>query len=118
MSETKVREIRPFTDVLEEVRRGATLDELSKGLNELIEAVVQHQKGGTLTLTVKVKPSGDRQVAIEDAIKVKAPEPGRGVSLFFVDSDANARRDDPAQSRLPLREVGDRNHDNVREINA
>jgi hypothetical protein len=109
----KKRDVRPFVEFLHEQRRGATHVELSEALNKVTEAVVEHGKVGSITLTVKVKPGGDGMVIVEDEIKAKAPEPGRAANIYYVDDDANLQREDPRQQRLPLREVG---KEKVRDI--
>lgn len=67
-------------------------------------------KGGTLTITLAVKPVAKNDagtVTVTDSVRVKAPQVERTASVFFVDKNANLRRDNPAndQLRLPLREV-------------
>jgi hypothetical protein len=112
----KERDVRSFVEFLHEQRRGATHVELSDGLNKVTEAVVEHGKVGTITLTVKARPGGDDMVIVEDEIKLKIPEPGRAANIYYVDDDANLQREDPRQQRLNLREVG--KNEKVRDINA
>lgn len=102
------RRVRPFADFLLEVAGGLSHAELSDALNELVGAVALIGKGGNLTYTVKVNPAGrgaEATVLITDEIKVKIPEGDRPESVFFVDDDGNVTRDNPTQTRLPLREV-------------
>lgn len=102
------RRVRPFADFLLEQRRGLLHHELSEGLNELLEAVLEHGKNGSLTLTVTVKPAGagDMTVFVTDDVKVKKPEGDRPASLFFVDDDRNLTRENPRQMSFEsLREV-------------
>jgi hypothetical protein len=93
-------ERKPFAAFLHEQRRGALHGELSEKLQELVLAVEEHRKAGTLTLTLSVKPFGDGTVAITDKIVVKAPEGERGSGIFFADEDGNLSRDDPRQTRI------------------
>lgn len=103
------RQVRPFADWMHEQRGGLTHAELSEAFQELIRAVSEEGKAGQLTFTVKVKPASKGQTGgpllVTDDIKVKAPQPERAESIFFVDRDNNLRRDNPAQPRLPLKEV-------------
>lgn len=102
------RRIRPFADFLQEISNGQSHTELSDSLNELVQAVALIGKGGTLTYVIKVSPAGrnaEATVMITDEIKLKAPEGERPDSVFFVDKDGNLSRHNPAQIRLPLREV-------------
>jgi hypothetical protein len=118
MPDTQDRHARPFAEFLREQRRGRTHDELSSSLNQLLEAVTETGKGGSLTLTVKVKPAakGDtHMVTIADQVIVKLPEGDRGEALFFVDDDFNLTRSNPHQPSLPLQAVDgdDPDHEEV-----
>lgn len=104
------RRIRPFADWLVEQRRGLLHAELGEGLNELLDAVVELGKPGTLTLTVHVKPAGvgDETVFVSDAVKVNKPQADRPAALFFVDDERNLSRENPRQlSFETLRAVDD-----------
>jgi hypothetical protein len=100
--------VRPFTEFLLQQGYGGTHDELTYGLHDLIAAVKDHGKGGSLVLTIKVDPVGkgdERQVMVTDNVVLKAPSGKRPTSIFFVDDDGNLTRKDPRQPELPLREV-------------
>lgn len=97
---------RPFGDLLREHRNGSTHDELSDAMQALVAAVVEEGKAGKLTLTISIKPMG-RGDGLEVAadIKVAAPKPHPGVSIFFASPENNLVRQDPRQIALELREV-------------
>lgn len=96
---------RPFADVLRELGGGDTYDELTARLAEVVEAVTNTRKMGTLSITLKVKPNGDNGVMVADEIKSKVPEAARGDTVFFVTSGGALVRQDPRQPDLPLRRV-------------
>ncbi len=93
-------ERKPFAQFLQEQRRGGLHGELSEALQELVRAVEEHRKAGTVTLTVKVAPFGDGTVAITDRVVLKAPEGERGSGIFFTDADGNLHRQDPRQLEI------------------
>lgn len=98
---------KPFSQFLVEQRQGGLHSELSEKLSELVAAVAEHGKPGSLTLQISVKPikeSLDQYLVIDD-VKIKAPSGERAASLFFADSRGNLSRSDPRQPQLPLREV-------------
>ncbi len=98
---------KPFAAFVQEQRSGGLHGELSDGLAELVSAVREHQKGGTLVLTIKVTPNKDGStVTVTDKVAVKAPEGERGAAIFFVDDAGNLSRRNPYQQELPLKEVG------------
>lgn len=102
-------QIRPFADWLREQSKGATHEELSVALNDLIQRVGDTRKAGSIQFTVKVGPmKGDKTaIVIEDQIKLKLPEHDRQASLYFVDKHGNPVREDPNQPAFEsLREVG------------
>jgi hypothetical protein len=98
---------RPFSQFMLEQRRGALHAELSDVLREVVAAVQDHGKAGSLTLTIDVKPGakGTRTLVVSDAIKTKIPQGERPSALFFADDAGNLHREDPTQPELPLRRV-------------
>lgn len=96
-----------FLELLKQHRRGDCLDELGQGIRELNAAVQLTGKGGTLTLTIGVKPNGGVRgaVQVKDKIKVSAPKIEADASLFYVTPEGALQRDDPNQVHLDLRVV-------------
>lgn len=100
------RRVRPFADVLVELNRGRTHAELSKDLQDLIAAVMDTGRKGTLTVQLTVaKSKASGQVEVIDNVVTKLPRPDRAASIFYVDDDANLTRTDPNQPELPIRDV-------------
>jgi hypothetical protein len=97
-----------FEVTLREMRGGRSLNELSEKLAELVAAVKQTGKAGSITYKLKVKPAsaGDLvTLQLEDDLKPKIPELARGASIFFAD-DANVlQRTDPRQKEFTLTTV-------------
>lgn len=121
MAQTEERHVRPFAEFLQEQRKGAAHVEVSEALNELVAAVVEHRKGGTLTLKISVKPAGKgtgNVVEVTDKISVAAPEAERGGAIFFADGNANLSRSNPDQPELPLRAVDTPDRDEAAEREA
>lgn len=98
-------EVRPFTQFLHEQRRGACHTDLSAALAEVAAAVVEHNKRGQITLTLKVEPMSDGMVQIIDDVVVKVPQGEKPASMFWVDENGNVQRSNPAQPELPLSAV-------------
>lgn len=99
---------RPFTQFLQEQRNGSLHSELSEKLQELVQAVMEHDKGGSLTLVIKIKPAGNGiNLVLSDDVQCKPPQPERPVALFYADDDGNLSRRDPRQPELPLRDIND-----------
>jgi hypothetical protein len=99
---------RSFIDFLRDQRNGATEEELSKSLQQVIAAVEAQGKKATLTFTIEVAPvtnvtSG--QVIVTDDIKVKLPKPKRSASVFYTTPENNLTRNDPRQTSLELRPI-------------
>ncbi|WP_280476059.1 hypothetical protein [Nocardia farcinica] len=89
---------RPFADFLAELRKGSVHDELTEKFHELIAAVMETRKPGTITLTIKASVhKGTDMLAINDAVAVKVPRLDRPQSLWFTDAAGNPCRNDPSQ---------------------
>lgn len=99
--------IKPFGLWLHEQRNGSLHAELGEHLADIAARVIDLQKAGTLSLTVKIAPTGEGQnsVFISDEVKAKPPEPPRPKALFFSDTKGNLSRRDPRQAELPLKDV-------------
>lgn len=90
--------IRPFAAFLRELQKGRVHEELSTQLHDLVAAVQDTGKSGTLTLTLKVeKQKNTDMLLIGDDVKTKLPQFDRASSLWFVDGDGNVSRDNPDQ---------------------
>lgn len=94
--------MRPFTDILRDIRKGATVEAATDELAELIQAVKATNKAGTLTLKLKINPVGrdGKQVEIVPNLSVSTPTPDLSKGIFFVDDQGDLLRDDPDQRPL------------------
>lgn len=93
--------VRPFAAVLQELNRGRTARELSEELAQLVSAVQETGKAGTLTLTLSLKPSKmTGALELTDKVSVKVPAFDRSASLFFAAADGSLTRDDPSQLKI------------------
>lgn len=122
MPEDTPTQVRPFAAVLQDLNGGAVAARLAVELHDLIQAVQATSKGGTLVLSLAVKPVAKNNadaLNVAAAIAVKAPKEDAPVTVFFVDGDGNAVRNNPFQPQLPLREVPSVNDDRpIREVNT
>ncbi len=97
---------KPFAAFVQEQRGGALHGEMSDGLVELVQAVRETGKAGTIALTVKVAPNKDGvTVTVTDKMKLTLPEGERGAAIFFADEHGNLMRRDPRQLEMPLKEL-------------
>lgn len=96
-----------FMDILREHRSGATHAELTEALQLLTAAVVEERKGGSLTLRITVKPlaKGDG-LEVSASVKLDAPQPVPGVSIFYPTPGNDLVRQDPRQQAMDLKEIG------------
>jgi hypothetical protein len=96
---------KPFTDTLGELQHGELLRELTAATYDMIAAVMDTRKPGTITLKLGFAPTGKGTVVIAAEYVAKEPEHDRQPTTFFVGQDFSLHRNDPAQPRLPLVEV-------------
>ena len=80
---------------------GRSHEEISQEFHKLLAAVNEHGKKGSLTITVTAEPPKGHidgaPVAISVDSVLKAPKASTPPSLYFVDDDGNASRNDPRQ---------------------
>ena len=107
--------IRPFEEVLAEMEGGRVLYDLEEGLTNLIAAVMDTKKPGTIELKIAVAPTGRGSVTMATNVKTKEPEHDRPTSTFFVDDKWQLHRDDPRQEKMDLR-TADEPEGPIREV--
>lgn len=97
MTDTKPKEPEPREFALFILDRPKTHLELGQGLKELVAAVRDTGKAGTLTLVISVKPfEGDIDtLQVNDDVKLKLPVHDRKPGIFYPDRDGNLTRNDP-----------------------
>ncbi len=111
---------RPFAAFVQNHEYGATHDELTRGLHDLLGAVQNIGKAGSLTLTVKAKPVGrgdERQVTVAVSVSTKLPEMGSIEAIYWIDDEGNLTRSDPRQQELPLQMVTRQNPADAKAVN-
>jgi hypothetical protein len=94
---------RPLFDTLRDLRAGQVIDELEEKLQELVAAVQSTSAGGSLTLTLEVKPTkgSAEAVIVRDHIKLKKPQLTSSGTLLFPTPEGNLQRNHPKQDDLP-----------------
>lgn len=90
-------------DTLREIRSGAFLEDVTAELNDLVRAVRQTDKKGSITIKLDIDPiKGDADmVTVSDTITTKAPKPEQAPTLFYTTVEANLQLRNPAQPKLP-----------------
>lgn len=105
---------KPFTDVLGEIENGQLLRDMTEAVYNVIAAVMETRKPGKIKLVLDFTPTGKGTVNVDADYDVNEPEHDRPTTTFFVGRDFSLMRNDPAQPRLPLREVETPNNEPVR----
>lgn len=93
-------DVRDFAELITDLRGGNTHQELSLAYQEATEAAKRTGKVASITFTVKIKPSGDRQCEVVDSITKKIPQPARQPTIMFIDDSNNLTRSDIRQMHL------------------
>ncbi len=90
--------------VLQNLRNGDCVFELSQELEEVVAAVGETGKKGSITLKLSIDPhKGDTlTLDIEDKIEKKVPKKDKPPSIFFRGKNNQLQRQDPRQLNLPL----------------
>lgn len=91
--------MRSFLDVLTHYRRGIALAAVNDKLTDVVKAVMATNKGGEVTVTIKINPSksGDGELTLKATVKAKVPEGSIPDAIFYADKDGGLHRTDPAQ---------------------
>lgn len=81
------------------------LDVAGQKFSELVGAVSQHQKTGTLTLKISIKPSTAGAMAVKADVSINKPKGLPAESLLWATPDGNLVAEDPRQTKLDLKSV-------------
>lgn len=100
--------MRLITDILRDIRRGAPVEEATMVLADVVRAVDETGKEGSVTITLKVKPAkhGGPEKTIIAEVKAKKPIAEIAPAVFFSDAEGDLHRVDPRQEEMELREAG------------
>lgn len=93
---------RPALDLIAELRRGKTANDLTEKVHDLIAACIDTGKKGELVLKLTFEPDPDDETRMKVTDQVAAKVPARTVkpSLFFLTDGGNLTRSDPLQQDL------------------
>lgn len=94
----------PFSQQLQVLNRGAFDDEIGEALADLVKAVRQTGKAGTLTITIgvnKLNARDENALKLTPKCKVKIPELAPYENIMFSTADGDLLRDDPNQRKIP-----------------
>lgn len=107
---------RTFPDTLNALRFGTLSDELTKELQALTQKCADTGRGGTITLTLSLKPGKGGQMEVFDDIKIKSPKEERGSSIMFATPEGNLQREDPRQRTLEGLRTVDQETGEIRRV--
>lgn len=97
--------IRPAVATLNDLQGGHLMNRLGEAIHEAMGAVQEHSKPATITLTIEVKPYGERGVSdavtFHADVSTKLPKQQPPATLFFRDADGNPSRRRTDQEDLP-----------------
>jgi hypothetical protein len=99
-----------FSLFVQDLRDGRAHAELTGKLAEVLTAVKETGKAGSITLKIDIKPAarGNNdvdKVTILDTVTAKVPMPDRGQDFYWLTDDNNLSRNHPRQHNLDLRDA-------------
>lgn len=81
------------------------LDMAGEKLAELVTAVTNTGKAGSLTLKIELKPSTAGALAVRGEVNIKKPKRLPREALLWATPDGNLIADDPRQIKMELKSV-------------
>lgn len=97
--------IRPIIDILRHLDGGCLMDDAAEQMAELVNAVGNTNKPGSITITINVRQATAGAMALKGKVTVKKPAEPVFESLMFPTPEGNLEVDDPRQQKLELRPV-------------
>lgn len=95
-------QVRPFAELLTILDKGTAHAEASRALHDLVAAVADTGKAGTMTLTIKLAPlkGSTDQIVVAAQVTAKPPKSEPGAAIFWRDKSGNLVRNDPNQPEI------------------
>ena len=89
--------------IIRDADRGQVLQDLQRGLDEIVQAIEadRGQGVGEITLKLKIKSKSEGAYTIIPSLTIKVPQPARLETLAFLDNEGELQRYDPRQPVLP-----------------
>jgi hypothetical protein len=103
---------RNFLEFLGECNGGAFVLDCADQLKEVLKAIEDTGKTGSLTIDLKVEPNGDGTVTVKATLKAKKPTRQRAPSVFYIHRDG-LRQDHPKQTPMFDEKANVRNLEDV-----
>lgn len=99
---TQAKEVAPFSNLLG--ARPVLHSKLNERLADLVHAVTDTGKKGTLTLTLTVAPfeGSTDTLVVSDRVRTQRPEIETKPSILFPTPDGGLTKQDPTQPELEL----------------
>lgn len=99
--------MRLITDILREIRRGRPVEEATNALADVVRAVDETGKKGSVTITLAISPSkhGGPEKTLVCEVKAKKPIAEIAPAVFFSDADGDLHRVDPNQEEMSFSEA-------------
>jgi hypothetical protein len=99
--------MRLITDILREIRKGRPVEEATQALADVVRAVDETGKKGSVTITLNIIPSkhGGPEKTLVCEVKSKKPIADIAPAVFFSDQDGDLFRVDPRQEEMALSEA-------------
>ncbi len=99
--------MRLITDILRDIRKGAAIEEGTNALADVVRAVDETGKEGSVTIVLKVKPPkhGGPEKTLVAEISCKKPCADIAPAIFFSNQEGDLVRFDPRQEEMPLGEA-------------
>lgn len=114
-------ELTPFSQQIAYMNQGCTDADLAERLAEVVKAVVETGKQGTISLQLKVsvqKTKAGEQIKLTPIVSSKKPEMPIGDTIMFPTYDGDLLREDPNQRSLDLKAVQPEQASSLKTVNS
>lgn len=99
--------MRLITDILREIRKGRPVEEATYALADVVKAVDETGKPGSVTITLTIKPAkhGGPEKTLICEVAAKKPRADIAPAIFFSDAEGDLFRIDPRQEEMSFTEA-------------
>lgn len=94
---------RSFVDTVRDIKAGEVLEQLDASLQHLVQQIQRTNKGGSLKLTLDIRPmkGSTEAVVVKSTVTVKEPQFDDNGTVLFPTPEGNLTRSYHKQDELP-----------------
>lgn len=91
-----------FIELIAAQRKGRFITDAEEKLRSVVKTCMDTGKSGVMTIKLKIQPTGEETLVVEDDLDIKPPKPQTMGSTYYPDEQGELFKDDPKQGEFEV----------------